>query len=396
MKKSETNHAPPELEIHQEREYAKRVTLIGMLLDMILGCSKVVVGLITQSVSLVADGIHSFTDVVTDLMVLVVTHYARQAPDEEHPYGHKKFETLGTMLMGSILIAIAGAMFWDACQRLNNETLPVNPGPLAISVALLSILGKEAIYRYTYHAGKKIGSSLLLANAWHSRTDAFSSIVVLAALLGSAIGFQWLDIVGALIISVIIAKIGWDLTWESVQVLVDTAPDAKEIQQFEHTIKNTEGVKSVHMLRARKLGDDTFLDLHLQVDPRISVSEGHQIGLAVSMRLRSAFSDIKDITYHIDVEEDQQAQKPKRPKTPLPLPQRERITQVLEKQLGKWLSINHCDLQLHYLNGQIDIDLYLPNSFSGLDSFPELESQIIACEQELPWLNQLRIWKALR
>lgn len=201
---------------------ASRVTIIGMILDAVLGVLKCIVGLLFGSQALFVDGIHSFTDVASDLVVLVVMKLSRRGPDADHPYGHQRFETLGTMILGSFLIAIGGALAWDNLWRvLTTEELAV-PGWPVLVIAVLSILGKEWIFRYTRHVGEQIRSYLIVANAWHSRTDAFSSVVVLIGAIGAMAGFAWLDAVAAIVIAVIIAHVGWQFTWSSVRELVDT------------------------------------------------------------------------------------------------------------------------------------------------------------------------------
>ncbi len=365
-------------------------------MDFILGGLKLITGFVFNSVALVADGIHSFTDVLTDILVLWITRYSHQEPDEDHPYGHERFETLGTLLLGSILIAVAGAMAWDSLIRLITHADHVIASWPTILVAILSIAGKEWIYRFTRAIGEKLNSKLLIANAWHSRTDAFSSVVVLIALFGAMAGFPWLDSLAGFIVAIIIAKVGWDLAWDNIKILVDTSASAEEIAQFREIIMATDGVKNVHCLRSRHMGNDLLLDVHLQVAPRISVSEGHQIGLEVARALKESFKQIRDITYHIDAENDGDGSEQlslghasAEAKHPLPL--RNQIMAQLTRWWSDSLDLSTCEVRLHYLKNKVHIDLLvnrLPNQSTDIT---ELKHALLKNAQA-EWLGAIHIW----
>ena len=202
---------------------AARVTLVGMWLDLALGAIKVLGGMATASFALLSDGIHSLTDAASDIFVLVVSHFSHDAPDQEHPYGHGRFETIGTIVMGMLFFAIAAVLLYDSLLRLRSDAaLPV-PGWGGLLIAGFSIASKEWIYHYTMRTAQRLNSSLLKANAWHSRTDAISSIAVMIGILGAQQGLPWLDVVAAMFVAVIIAKIGWELCFDSIKELVDTA-----------------------------------------------------------------------------------------------------------------------------------------------------------------------------
>jgi len=370
----------------QEKE-AHKVTLIGAVLDTVLGVAKIIVGWLSNSHALIADGIHSLSDLLTDALVIVVTHYGRQKPDQEHPYGHARYETMGTLVLGSLLIAVAGAISYDSLIRLwEAENLAV-PGWPALVVAALSILGKEWIYHYTMRVARKIKSKLLVANAWHSRSDALSSIVVFIGIAGTMLGIQWLDQIAALIVGFMVAHIGWKLVSDSMKELVDTALPEKETHDMLEQAKSLDSVRSIHSLRTRKMGSQVFLDIHVEVNPRISVSEGHQIGVQVEQIIRDKHSDVEDITVHIDAEDDSDKSLP--PLEDL-LPLREDIIQRLQ-YCWRALPIDFHpnQLVLHYLNNRIDIDLYIPERLPKTVSEAILKQQI---EGEA-WLGQLRVWR---
>ncbi|WP_277253802.1 cation diffusion facilitator family transporter [Neptunomonas phycophila] len=174
----------------QRKSEAQKVTIIGAILDTCLGFAKIIIGLLSNSSALVADGIHSFSDLLTDFVVVFVFHISSEEPDENHPWGHGRFETIGTVILGGVLIAIAGAMAFDSILNLINSQTLASPTWPALVVAGLSILSKEWIFRYTLATGKRLKSDLLIANAWHSRTDSFSSIVVLIGIIGYMAGIR--------------------------------------------------------------------------------------------------------------------------------------------------------------------------------------------------------------
>ena len=362
-----------------ETRAASRVTIIGMILDLVLGAVKTVGGVLFQSQALLVDGIHSFSDAATDVVVLGVMRVSRQGPDTAHPYGHQRFETLGTMLLGTILIAVAGALAWDNLSRLlfDRDELLTPQWPVLVA-ALLSVVGKEWIYRYTLRVGNRINSSLLKANAWHSRTDAISSVLVILSTLGAMMGYVWLDAVAAVAIAVIVGRIGWEFAWDSVQELVDTGLSEEDTQQIRTLAESVEGVKAIHELRSRRMGHDVLLDVHLLVAADISVSEGHQIGMRVVEKIRQAYPAIKDILFHVDPENDANGIK-----TSPDLPSRHALRTELEAAWGHWPE--HTRVKLHYLGNQVTIEVFLP---AGV----ELSDHDIAAAQALPSVAHIRVW----
>ena len=316
MEQPSPTHHRPQPDLEKEKHAASRVTLIGMFLDAFLGVIKVIGGTLFHSQALVVDGIHSFTDVVSDWVVLAVMRLSRKGPDADHPYGHQRIETLGTLLLGSILIAVGAALAWENILRLlSGEDLAVPGWPVLVAAAI-SVGSKEWIYRYTRHVGIRIRSDLLIANAWHSRTDAFSSVVVLLSTIGAMLGFVWLDVVAGVVIAGIIIHIGWKFTWDSVKELVDTGLSEEDTRMLMNIAMETDGVRNVHELRSRRMGHDILLDVHLVVRPEISVSEGHQIGMKVVAGMREALGNILDINFHIDAENDEKYPHPTEPDLP--------------------------------------------------------------------------------
>ena len=373
-----------------ETRAAHKVTLIGMLVNALNALAKILVGVWANSSALIADAIHSLSDLLSDILVLAATHFGRQKPDEDHPYGHDRYETLATLLLGTILIAVAGALVWDSISRLLKPGELIIPSALALLVAAASVLSKEWIYRYTLKIAKKINSKLLEANAWHHRTDALSSIVVFVAILGSLFGFTWLDQIAAVIVGVMVAKMGAELIWDSLKELVDTALPPEETEKIYAAAKTIAGVRDVHHLRTRTMGSRTLLDIHLQVAPYLSVSEGHEIGVWVARKLRDDFDHISDVTFHIDPEDDEETDNPD-PATMLPL-----RPDIMAKLDQCW----HGDADyerphhttLHYLNLSLDVDLFYSADLIDLTQLDAFEARLKAKAKHLPWLRDVKVW----
>ncbi len=385
MEQPSPTHHRPQPDLEKEKHAASRVTLIGMFLDAFLGVIKVIGGTLFHSQALVVDGIHSFTDVVSDWVVLAVMRLSRKGPDADHPYGHQRIETLGTLLLGSILIAVGAALAWENILRLlSGEDLAVPGWPVLVAAAI-SVGSKEWIYRYTRHVGIRIRSDLLIANAWHSRTDAFSSVVVLLSTIGAMLGFVWLDVVAAVVIAGIIIHIGWKFTWDSVKELVDTGLSEEDTRMLMNIAMETDGVLNVHELRSRRMGHDILLDVHLVVRPEISVSEGHQIGMKVVAGMREALGNILDINFHIDAENDEKYPHPGEPD----LPSREQVREYLQNALGELP--HHSKLRLHYLKNQVHLELFLDEDHPAPELTNETVRQVLA---DYPWFGSVRVWVA--
>lgn len=372
------------------KQDATRVTLVGMLLDLILGVGKIVGGLMTQSFALVTDGIHSLTDAVTDIFVLIVARISHTAPDAEHPYGHGRFETLGTIAMGIVFFITSGILLYDSVQRLRaNQDLPI-PALGGIAIAIVSIATKEWIYHYTMRVAKRLNSSLLKANAWHSRSDAMSSVAVLIGLIAAQLGYVWMDTVAAIIVALMIAMIAWELCADSLKELVDTAIPQHRRSQLEACIMETAGITGISNLRSRLSGGKILLEAQLVVNPRISVSEGHQLGESVSRSLLARFADVGDVIVHIDPQSElESAQAAAHGQD---LPDRSEVIGQIKAQWRDLLADGDIErLDLHYLEHGIEIELVI-----SLDKIST--SLIAALEQAMQpfdYIAKLRIYRKL-
>ncbi|XKE47161.1 cation diffusion facilitator family transporter [Halomonas organivorans] len=375
--------------VAQTRE-AHKATLIGAGVDLLVGLAKLVTGALVGSAALIADGIHSFSDIVTDLFVLGATHFGRQAPDRDHPYGHGRIETLATLWLGSVLIFVAGAIAWASLGRLlAGDPIPA-PGGWAIAIAVLALLAKEAIYHYTLAVARRIGSRLLEANAWHSRSDALSTLVVLVGLIAAQVGVGWMDAAAAIVVGVMVGQVGGRLLWESSQELIDTALPEPEQASLKSAAEAVPGVRGVHELRTRRVGGEVLLDLHIVVPPRVTVSEAHEIGNAVSRRLRAARPDLADVTFHIDPEDDEgQTAHSRRPGLPL----RDDVEALLDtawRDLPAWH--DRVDLDLHYLEDRIDVSLFVDRR-PGRQDLDATAAELRHAARALDWLGRLRLWE---
>ncbi|MGD8236561.1 MAG: cation diffusion facilitator family transporter [Chromatiales bacterium] len=333
----------------------KKVTLIGSVIDLLLGVFKILVGWIASSQSLIADGVHSLSDLATDFVVLYAAKHGSREADEDHPYGHGRIETLATAGLGVALILVAIGIAWDAVSRLFEPERLFQPGIWALVVALLSVVLKEWIYRYTMRVAKRVRSPMLEANAWHSRSDAISSIVVVIGVGGTMLGLDYLDAIAAVGVALMVAKIGWDLGWESLHELADRALEEERVAKIRTAILAVDGVRHLHLLRSRKVGHEALVDVHVQVDPWLSVSEGHMIAIAVEEAAKASLDEVTDVTVHIDPEDDEESP----PCEGLPL--RGQVLDMLEHAWkeagckGRWERV-----QLHYIQGRVHVDLYLP------------------------------------
>ena len=276
----DTQHTP------QERlAAATRSTWVSVGVNLVLTAIQVVAGVWSQSQALVADGIHSLSDLVADFVVLIAGHHAKKDADADHPYGHHRFETGASMVIGLLLLAVGLGMLWSAAQKLQD---PGNVAPvhvLALWVVGGTLLTKEWLFRYMLGVAKRVKSTLLVANAWHARSDAASSLVVGVGIVGNLMGYPILDPIAALIVGAMVTKMGWDFTWDALHDLMDRAVENEEVAAIRATLLGTPGVLDVHDLRTRKLGDMVAVDVHLEVDGDLTVRQGHDIAVLARDRV---------------------------------------------------------------------------------------------------------------
>jgi len=334
---------------------SRKVTIVGAVINLVLSIGKVLVGVVSASPALVADGIHSLSDLLTDVMVVWAAKHGSKDADEDHPYGHGRIETIITVALGVVLLLVAAGIVIDAVMRLFHTERLTEPGVLALVMAGISVVSKEMLYHYTIVVARRIKSNMLRANAWHHRSDAISSIVVIVGIAGTMAGLPYLDAIAAAAVGLMIAKIAWELGWHSIRELIDTALHPERVQAIRKAIKEVDGVRHLHMLRTRLVGGAALVDVHIQVDPMLSVSEGHYISETVRHRVIREIDEVQDVLVHIDPEDDEQA--------PLSsnLPPR---NEVLARLRAFWqdspAAAHIRRITLHYLDGKVHVEVYLP------------------------------------
>ena len=364
----------------------QKVTLVGALVNIVLALAQIIGGFIAQSQALLADGFHTLSDLITDFVVLIAAKMANKEPDEDHPYGHERIETVATVVLGLALGGVGIGIALNAVDRLQNPEKLLQPGALAVALAILAIVCKEGLYRYTYNVGKAVNSSLLKANAMHHRSDAVSSVMVAIGVTASVVfSIPWLDALAAMAVAVMIFYMGAKLILDSAMELVDTAWETEKVESMLSLIGDIPGVQSAHMLRTRKMSSNVLVDVHIQVSPYISVSEGHHIAEQVMGALKEHYDEVSDIMVHIDPEDDETAA-PSRD-----LPNRPEILKQVEPILeNAGLADKMDNLILHYLDGQIEIELTL-NGMPDEDTLAILGRQC----SELAGIRNIRIMQNL-
>lgn len=361
---------------------AIRITLITALLTAILAALKLGVGHYGESHALFADGIHSISDVVIDIIVLFASHFGTQKADFNHPYGHGRIETAATLGLALILFVTGLSIIWDAGKHLWGGEPAPKPDFYVLYIAIFAIILNEIIFRYTLRISKKIKSQLLEANAWHSRSDAAVSVVVLLGIAGALIGFPWLDAVGAVFVGIMICKMGGVLVWKSISELVDTGVENGILDNIQKSITAVPGVTALHQLRTRTVNNAIFVDVHILVSSHISVSEGHFIGDQVIIALLK-LPDMADVTVHVDPEDDETAHPSSN------LPGREELISLIK---------THCDhlplpekILLHYINGKIEIELTLPLSKLGLFLPEDISNHYQEALKKLAYIREVKV-----
>lgn len=295
-------HTPPNAaERAAGMRAVRRVTFVGLVINLGLATLKFALGIIGRSQALVADAVHSLSDCGTDVIVILGAPFWSAPADEEHPYGHGRIETVITLAIGALLAAAGIGMGYRAVVTLAGPA-PEAPGWVAFAGAVLSIVIKEALYQWTIRTGRRVKSSALVANAWHHRSDALSSVPVAAVVLGTMAAPAWtfLDPVGALIVSVMILHAAWKIMRPAMDQLIDRGATRAERARLRELARGTGGVLAVHALRTRHIGSGLSVDLHVLVDPELTVRAGHDIAGAVKQRLLTRGEDVVDVLVHIE------------------------------------------------------------------------------------------------
>lgn len=334
-------------------------------LNVFLMAFKLSLGSLYHSRALFADGVHSLMDVTADLFVIYAVYMSSRPKDDQHPYGYSRYETLGNVVISFMLLVAAYAITYDAIIGVKASVQGMNK--IVGLAAVVSIVLNEVSYQYVKSQAQKIKSDLLMSTAVHQRADAATSFIVLLATLASFYHVSNADIIGAVCIAILIAYYALPSLVHSVGELLDRGMSSSHIDKICEAIHQVDGVVDHHFLRSRRMAEKGYVDVHVVVSPKISVSEGHYIGDQVGDVLLS-FTDIIDVTVHIDAEDDQGRV--------AKLPDRAKINQWLELQ---GLQVDR--FIIHYLNDQVDLELYISNG-----------SELKAIDDHPDWLNQYTVY----
>lgn len=363
----------------------RNTTLVAISTNAVLSLAQLVVGVFSNAFSLVADAVHTLSDLVTDIMVLIAGRQGAEPADRNHPYGHGRIETAASMLLGIVLIGVGAGFLWSSGLRLQHMHASPLLHPAALYMALATLAAKEALFRFSLAAGKRLQAPMLEANAWHARSDAASSLVVAVGIGGGLAGYPFLEPLAAAVVGFLIVSMGAKLAWKAVRELIDTGVSDAELDELRQTILATPGVLDLHDLRTRRMADRILCDTHVLVDPRITVSEGHRISDAVYTRIRTAHPNVRDVLVHIDAEEDGGLQGV----PPGPPPARDEINRLALELLGDAAPLLQ-RIQIHYLGQRIEIEIVLqPGAVRRIDA-DALKSRIGALLETRPDLRSVR------
>lgn len=286
------------MESEERYRAGRRSTLVSIVVNTVLTTLQLITGAWAGSQALIADGVHSLTDLVADFVVLAAARQSRNPADADHQYGHQRFETAAALALGCLLLAVGIGMLFSAFDKLH----ALNAQPVHIAalwVALVTLASKEILFRYMLRIAERARSSMLVANAWHARSDAVSSLVVALGIAGNLLGFPLLDPIAALIVGLMIVRTGWVFSWRALNDLMDRAASEEEVHAIRQTLLETPGVFGVHDLRTRKMGDLTIVDVHLELDGEQTVTQGHSIATAARERVMSQHH-VLDVMTHVD------------------------------------------------------------------------------------------------
>ena len=279
---------------------ASRSTWVSVVVNTLLSMAQVVIGVVAHSQALVADGIHSLSDLLSDFVVLVANKFSGAESDDDHHYGHYRYENAASLIIGLLLVVVAAGMLWAGVQKVMSPEEIKPAQPIALYVAAAALVSKELLFRYMLAVAKKVRSSLLVANAWHARSDAASSLVALVGIGGSLMGYTLFDPIAALVVGAFVMRMGWKFTWGALHDLMDRAADEEDNTKIADLLRTTPGVHNLHDFRTRKVGDMILAEAHLEVNGSLSVREGHDIGLAARNRVLEAMPHVMNVMIHLD------------------------------------------------------------------------------------------------
>lgn len=365
---------------------ARRTTWVSIFINIGLTIIQVLAGFFGKSQSLMADGFHSLADLISDIMVLFPNQHGNRHADANHPYGHARIETATSLILGVTLAGLGVGLLIAAGIRLQHPEQVQPVQSFTLWVAIIALAAKEGMFRYMLAVAQKVRSQMLIANAWHARSDAASSLVVIVGIIGNLMGYTFLDLVASAVVGIMIAHMGIKFAKDALAELVDTGLDEAEVTAIAETLKNTPGVLGLHELRTRKMADNALVDAHIMVDPKISVSEGHYIAEAARAGVL-AKHHVLDVMVHIDPEDDHAA------KPNVNLPSRETLLAHLSTRLGNTDLMGDAQIVLHYLSGKVEVEILLNQTHHQEHSFIErLQQQAELIELDDATFRRIRIY----
>ena len=384
-------HVPVEPDSASRHNEGRRITWVSVGVNFVLTVMQMIIGWVAHSQSLIADAMHTLSDIVADGFVLYANRKGAEAADAEHPYGHGRYETAASLVLGVLLAVTGGGILLAAADRLANiDSVPL-VGQAAMWAALFTLAAKELLFRYMLGIAERLRSPMLIANAWHARADALSSLVVATGIAGALLGFAFADALAAIIVGAMIVRVGLRFAWEALRELIDTGLDAEEVEAIRSTLEGTPGVIDLHELRTRRMAHQVLVDAHVQVSPRISVSEGHRIAEHARARVLGAHSEVLDVLVHIDPECDLPAASGAKDLAYSALFSRDAALAALCEILDTKLDDE--DVVLHYLGRRIEADVTLPASLTAepaaLTSVNRRVQEYLTRE---PRFSAIRLW----
>ena len=282
------------------KKITMRISAVSIVFNIVLTTFKLIAGIVANSSALVADAVHSASDVFGSFIVMLGAVISHKAPDENHPYGHEKMECIVSIILGNILLLVGALIGYEGVRKIiSGEAIPV-PGSLALIAAAVSIVTKEALYWYTIAGAKKINSVSLRAEAWHHRSDALSSIGSFAGVLGARLGVTILDPVAAIVICLFIFKVAYSIFKESIDRLVDRSCGEVETDEMVEAIKTVPGVMKVDDIKTRLFGSRTYVDIEIAADGELKLKDAHVIAEAAHHILEKDVPDVKHCTVHVN------------------------------------------------------------------------------------------------
>ena len=278
-----------------------RITVLGTVINIVLAIFKILCGIFGKSHALIADGFHSLSDLISDVVVILGIVMGGKSKDESHNYGHKKIETLSEIILGIILLLAGGTIGYNSATAIYYHD-KYNPALITIFAAFISVVSKEYLYHKTIKVGKQERSNAVIANAWHHRSDALSSLAVMIGLI-IVYAFNTLHVIDSfmgLLIAFIVIKIGFKITWEAIKKIIDTAPEAELQIKIHNVIEKNINVLNYHDIRMRYIGNELFIDMHIMVDPKLSIQKAHDIATQLKIQIMSQVTNIYDVLIHIE------------------------------------------------------------------------------------------------